>query len=190
MLHNAPHIALIAALVVCTAGLFGCDKNRRAEPLSDEEIEKLTDGQPEIFVDKNGSLTLEGIEDLYLGQSRREAMAVLEEYCDRIHTYDGGWRHAEAVFEGCIIDDGEHFKVIRAGFWPFNDDRVSTLEIKWRQIPLPVVRARFAQIADDLSEDLPRRGILMMATSRYRLLANWDDGADGPAHITIGFHPP
>lgn len=173
------------------AVLFGCDRDRTATPLTDEEIAELTEDQPQIFVETNGTMTLEGIEDLYLGQPKDEAMEVLEDYCDgRINTYEGGWRRADAVFEGCIVDEGTHFKTIRAGFWPFNDDELSTLEIQSEPIPQPVVRARFSEIAGELTEDLPRRGILMMADERYRLLANWDDGADEPAHITIGFHPP
>ena len=180
-------LALIA--LICAPSL-ACERSHRATPLDDGEIQALTEGQPEIFVQKKGTLTLEGIEDLYLGQSNEEAMEVLDEYCDVIKTFDGGWRHSDAVFKGCNIDAGDHYKTIRAGFWPFNDDRVSTLEIQDRVIPMDVVRARFSEISDALEEDLPRRGLLMMASNEYRMLANWDDGLDEPAHITIGFHPP
>lgn len=182
---------LLVLLATSTIALAACDRSRTAPPLTDDEIEELTDGQPRIFVEKGGTLTLEGIEELYLGQSYDEAMEVLDDYCERIMTFEGGWRHDHATFKGCDVfkDDG-HVKTLRAGFWPKADNRLSTLEIRDEAIPLPVVRARFTQLADELREDLPRRGILMMQSSRYRLIANWDDGADEPAHITIGFHPP
>lgn len=171
--------------------IAACDRSRTAPPLTDEEIESLTANQPQIFIEQNGTLTLEGIEKLYLGQSYDEAMEVLDGYCEQVMVFEGGWRHDHATFKGCDVfkDDG-HIKTLRAGFWPKADNRLSTLEIRDRAISLPVVRARFSQIADELREDLPRRGILMMQSSRYRLIANWDDGADEPAHITIGFHPP
>ncbi len=183
---------IIAIIVVATlaVGVVACDRSRTATPLTDEELEELTDGQPEIFIEQKGTLTLEGIEKLYLGQPHEEAMEVLDDYCERIKTFDGGWRHAEAVFKGCIIDDGTDFITIRAGFWPFADNELSTLEIQSERIPMDVVRARFTQVAGELQQDLPRRGILMMADDRYKMLANWDDGADEPAHITVGFHPP
>lgn len=181
---------LLASILAVGLLVAGCDRDRTVEPLTDDEIRELTEDQPEIFVEKMGTLTLEGIEDLYLGQSKDEAMEVLDDYCQRIQTFDGGWRHSDAVFKGCIIEEDGEFTTIRAGFWPFNDNELSTLEIQDQAIAQKVVRARFSQIADELTEDLPRRGILMMASERYKLLANWDDGLDEPAHITIGFHPP
>lgn len=189
MMHRLTAPAVLVVFAVASL-LSGCDRDRTVTPLTDSEIGELTEGQPQIFIEKNGSLTLEGIEDLYLGQPHDEAMEVLDDYCDRIMTYEGGWRRKDAVFKGCIIDDGVNFITIRAGFWPFNDDRLSTLEIQSEVIPMSVVRARFTEIAGKLTEDLPRRGILIMADDRYKMLANWDDGADEPAHITIGFHPP
>lgn len=192
MLATSEHTRIFAlVLSIClAASATACDRDRRAPPLTDDEIEELTEGQPRLFVEQHGTLTLEGIEDLYLGQSRDDALEVLDDYCDRIMTFDGGWRHGDAVFKGCIIPAGDGYKTIRAGFWPTNEHRVSTLELQSEPIPQPVVRARFTELADELTEDLPRRGILMMASERYRLIANWDDGADEPAHITVGFHPP
>ena len=183
-------IVLTALFVAMTAVSTGCDRDRRVPPLTADEIEELTRGEPQIFVERHGSLTLEGIEDLYLGQSYDEALEVLDDYCDRIKTFDGGWRHKEATFKGCILPADEGYKTIRAGFWPFNDNELSTLEIQSRAISQQVVRARFTELAGELTEDLPRRGILMMASERYRLIANWDDGAHEPAHITVGFPPP
>ena len=190
-MHYVRPLSLLLAATLLTISAIGCEKHRKAPPLSDAEIEELVAGQPQIFVDKQSSMTLEGIENLYLGQSYDEAMEALHGYCgDGITVYDGGWRHSDAVFKGCLIDEGTTTRTIRAGFWPFNDDRVSTLEIKSQVIALPVVRARFSQLSQELSLDLPRRGLLQMANNRYRLIANWDEGLDKPVHITIGFHPP
>lgn len=183
-------IALLLSIVASALLSTACKRNRTAPTLSAEEIQELTKDQPDIFIKRDGSLTMEGVENLYLGQSYDDAMEVLDDYCEVIKVFEGGWRHSHAVFKGCIIGSGPEAKTIRAGFWPFNEDRLSTLEIQSRPIPQPVVRARFTEIADELKEDLPRRGLLVMASSRYRLLANWDDGVDEPAHITIGFHPP
>ncbi len=190
MLDQTPITVSVIAAVLLSTFLVGCERYRKAPPLTDAEIEELTEGQPEIFLRKKGSVTLEGIEDLYLGQPYEEAIEILEEYCDALVVFDGRWRHSDAVFKGCDIFDGNDTKTLRAGFWPFNDDRLSTLEIRHHPIPQPVVRARFAQFADELNEDLPRRGLLIMASTRYRLIANWDAGADEAAHITIGYHPP
>ncbi len=187
--RNTATLSLIALLAVPLA-LAGCDRERTVTPLTDREVQQLTEDQPQIFVETQNTLTLEGIEDLYLGQDYDEAMNVLDDYCERIMTYDGGWRHSDAVFKGCIIDEGTHYKTIRAGFWPFRDDELSTLEIEDRVIEPDVVRARFTELSDRLTEDLPRGGLLMMASPDYRLIANWDDGTDEPAHITIGFPPP
>lgn len=183
-------IAILVLTAVALVLSVACERYRKAPPLTDEEVEELTDGQPQIFVRQHGTLTLEGIENLYLGQEQDEAMEALDEYCETIKVFDGGWRHSDAVFKGCNVYAGDDSMTLRAGFWPFNDDRVSTLEIQSRPIPQSVVRARFVQIADELSEDLPRRGLLRMASTRYRLIASWDDGADEPPHIIIGFHPP
>ena len=182
--------SFLALLVACTVIVVACERHRTVPPLTDDEIEELTEGQPRIFIKEQGTLTLEGIEDLYLGQPYDEAMAVLDEYCEVVKVYEGGWRRKDAVFKGCNIFDVDPPKTLRAGFWPFNDDRLSTLEIRQHPIPRDVVRARFTQLADHLNEDRPRRGILIMASTRYRLIASWDDGIDEPAHITIGLHPP
>ena len=188
MIRSGRTLSLLVILFVASATLTACQK-KLAPPLSDADIQRLTEGEPQIFVEKNGTLTLEGIEDLYLGQSKEDAMKVLTDYCGTLEVFDGGWRHNQAVFKGCIIDDGPQTKTLRAGFWPHNGDRLSTLEIKDRPLNLAVVRARFSEFADELTEDLPRRGILMMATPDYRLFANWDEGQHGHAHLIIGFQP-
>ncbi len=178
-------------LLLLVGGCDGCEKHHKAPPMDADEMASITDGAPQIFIERQGTLTLEGIDELYLGQSKEEALEVLDTYCDRIMTFEGGWRHKDAVFKGCnIIDNDGQVSTLRAGFWPFADNRLSTLELQDRTLSPRLVRARFTQIADTLEQDLPRRGILMMSSSRYRLIASWDDGVDEPVRLTIGFHPP
>ncbi|MFU8806439.1 MAG: hypothetical protein ACNA8W_21685 [Bradymonadaceae bacterium] len=186
-----PLIAIGAILLIVGAvivGALGC-QSRKAPQLTPEEIAQIVEGQPRIFIEKEGALTLEGVEELYLGQSEADAMAILERICAVVEVYEGGWRHKDAAFKGCIVEDGAHLKTIRAGFWPHNDNRVSTLEIKEAGHDPKLVRARFTEVGGPLSEDMPRPGVLIMASERYRLFANWDEGAKGPTHITIGFQP-
>ncbi len=175
-------------MVIVVVGLSSsCD--RQAPRMTAEEIAEVTEGQPEIFVQTEKGLTLEGIEDFYLGQEKEEARSLLEEICDVVEVYDGGWRHKNAVFKGCVIDEDARVWSLRVGFWPHNDDRVSTLEIKDRVLSPQVVRARFTEMSGALVQDLPRRGLVMMANSDHKLFASWDDGLDQPAHLIVGFHP-
>ncbi len=182
---------LIALVALLSGGCDGCENHRMAEPMSEEQIASVTEGAPQIFVEQRGTLTLEGLEELYLGQSKDEALEALDTYCERIMTFDGGWRHQEATFKGCniIADDGS-LTTLRAGFWPFADNQLSTLELQDEPRSMELVRARFTEISDRLNQDLPRRGLLLMSSSRYRLIASWDDGSQEPPRITIGFHPP
>ncbi|TXD43484.1 hypothetical protein FRC96_01600 [Lujinxingia vulgaris] len=180
-------LLLLAGVLLCLAG---CKNARLAPPLTDEEIAEYTEGQPEVFVPRGGALGFDQFESLHLGMAQEEAMAELERICGKLEVYEGGWRHKDASFHGCVIenDDGSQ-TVIRGGFWPFNDNRLSTLELKSRSLTPGLVRARFTQVAGPLEEDLPRRGTLMMASDRYRLFANWDEGGQGPTHLTIGYQP-
>lgn len=183
-----PHKLLLLAVFLLSIPLGGC-RNKLATPLTAEEITALTRGEPVIFTVDDGNLGLEGLDGFYLGQDHQAAMTRLHEVCEVIETFDGGWRHNDAVFKGCIIDTEEITTTLRVGFWPQNGNRVSTLEIKERPLDQRVVRARFSELAAPLTLDLPRKGLLMMANTRYRLFASWDDGLDGPAHLTIGFQP-
>ncbi len=182
----APGVALILVGMLLISG--GCGP-RKAPPLSAEEIRYAVQGQPKIFLEREGSLALEGVDGLYLGQEEQEALAVLEKHCGRLEVYDGGWRHKGAVFKGCIIEKDGETRTIRAGFWPHNGNRVSTLEIKHYNFSPLVVRARFTEFADALTEDIPRPGAVIMASTRFRLFASWDDGATGATHITVGYIP-
>lgn len=187
---HSRRISAVLLLAAIASMAVACERHRLAPPLTDQEIATFTEGQPQIFIHQKGSLTLEGIEQFYLGQSYEDAMEELNQLCEVIQVFEGGWRHKHARFKGCDIYEEDRIWTARIGFWPFNDDRVSTLEIQSQVIPMRVVRARFSEIADELTEDLPRRGILMMASTRYKLMANWDDGLDEPVHLIIGYHPP
>jgi hypothetical protein len=178
------HLALFTLVLTSLA----C-QGRKADPLSPQEVAEVTKGQPLIFVENKGGLSFEGLEGLYLGQSEGEAMAVLEELCRVIEVFEGGWRHRNAVFKGCIIEEEGQVKTIRAGFWPHKDHQLSTLELKEKNFSPKLVRARFTALAGPLSQDMPRPGALIMVSERYRLFANWDAGRDGPTHLTMGLQP-
>lgn len=183
-------LAILALLLLLLPFATACKNARLAPPLSEEEVATYTEGQPEVIVPRGGALGFDEFESLHLGMEQDEAMAELKRICGKLEVYEGGWRHKQATFHGCVIenDDGSQ-TVLRGGFWPFNGDRLSTLELKSRSLTPGLVRARFMQVAGPLEEDLPRRGTLMMASDRYRLFANWDDGGDGPTHLTIGYQP-
>ncbi len=181
-------LSLFAVLVVSLLVSVGCGQ-RKADPMDEAEILRVVQGQPKIFLPTNGTLALEGAEGLYLGQDESEALAVLGELCGTLEVYDGGWRHKDAVFKGCIIEQNGETRTIRAGFWPHNENRVSTLEVKHYNFSRDVVRARFTQFADALTEDIPRPGALIMASTRFRLFASWDEGAQSATHITVGYIP-
>ncbi|RAL24941.1 hypothetical protein DL240_01655 [Lujinxingia litoralis] len=179
-------LLLLALPALSTA----CKNARRAPSLTEDQVAEYTRDQPEVFVPRGGAIGFDQFETLHLGMEQAPAMAELERICGKLEVFEGGWRHKEASFHGCVIenDDGTQ-TVIRGGFWPFNDNRLSTLELKSRNLGAGLVRARFMQVAGPLTEDLPRRGTLMMASERYRLFANWDEGGQGPTHLTIGYEP-
>lgn len=180
---------VVSALALLCLTLPACDFNRKAPPLTAAEIQEITEGQPEIFLFQQGTLTLEGMEAFYLGQSQQDAMERLGEVCDVIETYDGGWRHNQSVFKGCVIDEDNRIWSLRVGFWPQNENRVSTLEIKDRPLNPRLVRARFAQSAGQLTMDLPRKGLLMMGSPQYRLYASWEGSEAEPVHLIVGLQP-
>ena len=180
--------SLVPVLVVMLLVSLGCGQ-RIAEPMSEAEILSVVQGQPKIFLPVQGTLALEGAEGLFLGQEEQEALAVLGELCGNLEVYDGGWRHKDAVFKGCIIEQDGETRTIRAGFWPHNGNRVSTLEVKHYNFTPDLVRARFTQFASALTEDIPRPGALIMASTRFRLFASWDEGAQSATHITVGYIP-
>ncbi len=181
-------LSFAPALVVTLLGTIGCGQ-RLAEPMSEAEVALAVKGQPKIFLPVQGTLALEGAEGLYLGQEEQAALTVLGELCGNLEVYEGGWRHKDAVFKGCIIEQDGETRTIRAGFWPHNGNRVSTLEVKHYNFSPELVRARFTQFASAVTEDIPRPGALIMASTRFRLFASWDEGAQSATHITVGYIP-
>ncbi len=169
--------------------LTACD--RKLPPPSAEEREAILQDAPEIIVTDDERISLAGIESLYLGQPADEALEALDELCPKTMDYQTGEMGKSASFRGCVFSEpkGEVLSV-RVGFWPKIDDRLATLEVKRSDIELDAVRERFRDfVDDDLSVDLLRSGLLEMRSTKYQLMADTDDGPQGPTHITMGYSP-
>lgn len=178
---NAIVLLLLVSLI-----LPACD--RKAEPPSPEERQAILQDAPSIFTRVDGNATLRGIENLYLGQSRDEALDELSEMCPRAMEYRTGEEKEKAWFRGCVFRQARGPIVsVRVGFWPRLDNRVSTLEVKRADIGLEAVRERFREFVDEVTVDLPRPGLLEMRAKKYQIMADIDEGAEGPTHITLGY---
>ena len=177
---------ILPALLLVTLILPACE--RKVPAPGPEEREKILADAPEIFAAKNDGATLRGIESLYLGQPKGEALDALAEFCPKTMEYRGGELSKNAWFRGCVLPEPKgDITSIRVGFWPDLGDQVSTLEIKRKGVELAEVRERFRDFVDELNVDLPHPGMLEMRGERYQVLADIDDGAEGPAHITLGY---
>ena len=178
-------LTLTLAAVVVSAG---CE--RRVDPMSQAEVAAALEGQPPIFHLEEGAMTLEGMEGFHLYQSREEALEELARWCPRTTDYEGDWTQEHTTFKGCKTPDHPWIDTVRIGFHPQLDDRVFTIEQKRRTVPLDAVRARVtAAYGDELVEDVPRAGILMMGTPRYKFFADLDEGKEGLAHVLVGVAP-
>ena len=173
---------VIVALVL----LAGCE--RKVEPPGAEERQAILKEAPKVFGTVDDHATLRGVEALYLGQSKDEALDKLGELCPKTMEYRAGEMGGNAWFRGCVFDEPRGpIQSMRVGFWPRVDDRVATLEVKRTDIALKAVRERFRDFADEITVDLPRAGILEMRSKKYQLMADVDEGAEGPTHITLGY---
>jgi hypothetical protein len=177
---------IFPALLLAAALLPACD--RTVEPPSAEERETILKDAPEIFTTHGDNATFQGVESIYLGQPKDEALAALAEFCPKTMEYRGGRLSEEAWFRGCVFRKPEGPIVsVRVGFWPRLDDQVSTLEVKRTDIGLDATRERFREFADELTLDVPRPGMIEMRAQKYQMLADIDEGAEGPTHITFGY---
>lgn len=174
---------LVVAFILAISCVACRDQN---PPLTDTEIEKITRDAPEVVVERNGRLSLEGLDGLYLGQDQESALAWMNEQCERFVTLEGGVRREASTFKGCDTPGHDFLYSFRVGFTSRADDRVFTLELKRRNLPAEVVRARFSQHAEDVHEQVVRPGIVRVESARHNFFADWDEGAQGPTHILIG----
>jgi hypothetical protein len=186
-----PRTALFVLVVAATAsiGLLAC-KSEDKQPPSAEEVRQILEDQPAVFVETGAHYTLEGMEGIVLGQPKDDALAALEELCPRTFEYRAGKLGADAWFRGCEFDRPKNGVVsMRVGFWPKLDDRVATLEIKREGVSAPVASERFRQLVGGVNSEIVRSGYVQMRAEKYQMMADWDEGKEGPAHIATGFNP-
>lgn len=177
------------ALVVAAAGLAaGCDA-QTGIPKSWGDVSAAE--APTIFERRQGHPALADLEGFYLGQRRSEARDDLERYCRgemlRRNSED---RSGEAYFLGCRVDDTPELSFVRVGFWPRLDDRVATLEVKRPTVsPAGVYGALHAFMREEPKQKVLNSRVIQVVYPDYRFLADWDQGLDGPTHLTVGFDP-
>lgn len=174
----------ILALLVALGTVAAC--HEPPPPLTPDKIAELVKGQPHILVNKDGKVTLEGLEEVYLGMSEEEALAALKPRCKRFVELTGGVMRESSVFKGCLTPDDPQTYAIRVGLTKRASNRVFTLEVERRPVSLQVIRARFVEMFPNPRLDLPKRGALTMESGIYNLFADIDEGVDGPTHILIG----
>lgn len=185
-----PRTALVASLVAIAVifGLAAC-KSEEKSPSADQ-VRQILEGQPEVFVESDPHYSLQGMDDIVLGQSKDEALAALEKLCPKTMEYRAGNLGGDAWFRGCEFNRPRDGVIsMRVGFWPKLDDRVATLEIKREGLSAPVVSERFRQLVGGVNSEIVRSGFVQMRAEKYQMMADWDEGKEGPAHIATGFNP-
>lgn len=182
---------VIVLSVLCglsSAALVACEAD--TEPPSPEQARQILEGQPQIFVEKDDHFTLEGLGDIAIGDSKPEALEELETICPKTMEYRVGKLGGDAWFRGCEFTKPRDGVVsVRVGFWPSLDDRVATLEVKREGLSAPVVSERFRQFVGGVQSETVRSGFVQMRAQTYQMMADWDEGKEGPAHIAAGFNP-
>lgn len=178
-----------ALLVAVAVGLVaGCD-DPGGPP--DSWADVSLEDQPRLFESRRGHPALSDIDDLYLGQSREGGLETIDRYCgDDVIERGEGLLGGDASFRGCRVDEEGTVKFVRAGFWPRLDDRVSTLEVKRSSVPPAAVYESIRRLMDDdPKKKVLRDQIVQLEYRDYRFFADWDEGLDGPTHLTVGFDP-
>ena len=191
-LAPATYRALIvggAALSMLLA-VSACERPARA-PSPEQHAALLADA-PEIFLpeisEPHRDATLADIGEIYLGQDSESALLELEKLCPKTMEYRAGDVGENAWFRGCVLKKPVGGLLsVRVGFWPKLSDRVATLDIKRDDISLDQARERFREFATDLSADYPHPGLVEMRGEKYQMMANTDEGSDGPTHIAFGY---
>lgn len=167
-------------------------KPRDVARTPEEHAEILKDA-PQLFVPEDGERgpSLAGIGDIYLGQEKEAALAELAKLCPKTMEFRAGKAGENAWFRGCVLREPlDGIVSVRVGFWPRLDDRVSTLDIKRDNITLSQARERFRELVPELKGEYPHPGVIEMRAEKYQMLADIDDGVDGPTHIAMGYAKP
>jgi hypothetical protein len=181
--------SILATLFVSTLALTACD--RTVEPPSPEQRASILKGAPQVFATHDDHVTMAGIETIYLGQPKDAALEALAEFCPKTMEYRGGKLAEDAWFRGCVFQEPIGPIVsIRIGFWPRLGDQVSTLEVKRNDVRLDAVRERFRELVGDVTFDVPHPGMVEMRAQKFQMIADIDEGAQGPTHITFGYSRP
>lgn len=181
--------SITLALLCALSALFtaGC---KRPGPPSPKERAEILKGAPEIFVPETAERgpSFAGIGEIYLGQESDAALQELEKLCPKTMEYRAGDVGENAWFRGCVLKQPVGgILSVRVGFWPKLDERVATLDIKRDDITLGQARERFREFVDELRADYPHPGIVEMRGDKYQMMADIDEGADGPTHIALGY---
>jgi len=187
---RSPVATVLSALAVALLGPLtgGCESDgTRPEAWTDVSL----DDQPNLFERRRGHPALTDLRDLYLGQSRDSALETIRRYCgDDVIERGEGMFGGEATFLGCRVERDGPVQFVRVGFWPRLDERVATLEVKRTSVPPAAVYDSFRRLIDEEPDNrVLRPQIVQLEYPEYRLFADWDQGLDGPTHLTVGFDP-
>ena len=177
------HIVLLILGVALTL-MTACEGPVPQGPETAKMAELLKDAPP-ILSTKD--LKLEGLDGLYLGQSKEEALQRMGEMCKRLIELDGGRFRGGTYFRGCHTPDHPYIFSFRVGFNPKIEGAVFTLEVKRRALDQEVVRSRTWDQIPHIHKELVRRGIQRVEAEKFNFLASWDDGVEGPTHLVFGF---
>lgn len=164
--------------------LTACDSPPPQGP-SAERIAELTRDAPQLFTTEPPQL--EGLEQLYLGMPKEQAIEVMSTMCTRLIELDGGRFRGGTYFRGCHTPKHPFLFSFRVGFHPKLNDAIFTLEVKRKPVEHDLVIARIWQQVQGIHTQLIRRGIVRVEAEKYNILADWDDGREAPTHLLIGF---
>lgn len=180
-----PLAAILLLGLALLALAAGCKSDQPPDAWKTVSLED----HPPVFEMRQGHPALARLEGLHLTQSHDAAVAALKKhYCPHPVRKDGRMGD-DAYFLGCRLQDHPTLQFIRVGFWPSIDDRVATLEFKRKSLPPAVVHRRFQALNLEPTNQHYQQRLIQIATKDYRLLADWDEGLEGPAHIIVGLAP-
>ncbi|MFB6263188.1 MAG: hypothetical protein ABEL76_06110 [Bradymonadaceae bacterium] len=177
----------LAVFVLVGLLLSGCDRNSNDLPVSWDP--SPTGEFPTVLERRGKHPTPADLPNLALGQSKERALEHLKTYCSDPVRREGGLWDGKAYFLGCRVEGEGDLDFVRVGFWPRLNDRVATLEVKRSSIPPVIVWRNIRNVLPNRTDTALLHRLIRIETKRYRLMADWDRGHDGPVHITVGFAP-